>query len=150
MRDPRASSAAIAPLCSMGCARPLSVGSPPVVASIQGVPVSRVQDLFDLSDRVAVLTGVGSGIGKATARMLSAAGATIVGGDIDEAGAQATADEIKADGGSAIVRRTDVTKRSDVDALVDLAVSEHGRLDIMGNIAGVPHNKLVAECTDEE
>ena len=89
----------------------------------RGVPVSRVQDLFDLSDRVAVLTGVGSGIGKATATMLSAAGATIVGGDIDEAGAQATADEIKADGGTAIVQRVDVTKRADVDALVDLAAS---------------------------
>ena len=82
--------------------------------------------------------------------MLSAAGATIVGGDIDEAGAQATADEIKADGGTAIVRRTDVTKRADVDALVDLAASEYGRVDIMGNIAGIPHNKMVAECTDEE
>ncbi len=112
--------------------------------------MSRVQDLFDLTDRVAVLTGVGSGIGKATAVLLSQAGATIVGGDIDEAAAQATADEIKSDGGTAIVRRTDVTKRADVDALVDLAASEHGRVDIMGNIAGIPHNKLVAECTDEE
>ena len=112
--------------------------------------MSRVQELFDLSDQVAVLTGVGSGIGKATARLLSAAGATIVGGDIDEAGAQATADEIKADGGTATVRRTDVTRRSDVDALVDLAASEHGRVDIVGNIAGIPHNKLVADCTDEE
>src|ERR1700759_2960818 len=139
MRDPRASSAPIAPLCSMGCARPLSVGSPPVVASIQGVPVSRVQDLFDLSDRVAVLTGVGSGIGKGTAKMLSAAGATMVGGDLDEAGAQATADEIKADGGNAIVRKVDVTKRADIDGLFDFAKSEHGRIDLPGNIPGVPH-----------
>ena len=112
--------------------------------------MSRVQDLFDLTDKVAVLTGVGSGIGKATASLLAQAGATIVGGDIDEAGAQATADEIKADGGTAIVRKVDVTKRADVDGLVDFAQSEHGRVDIMGNIAGVPHNKLVAECTDEE
>ena len=112
--------------------------------------MTRVQELFDLSDRVAVLTGVGSGIGKATASLLAAAGATIVGGDIDETAAQATADEIKADGGTALVRRTDVTKRADVDALVDLAASEHGRVDIVGNIAGIPHNKLVAECTDEE
>ena len=64
--------------------------------------------------------------------------------------AQATADEIKADGGTAIVRRTDVTQRADVDALVDLAASEFGRVDIVGNIAGIPHNKLVADCTDEE
>ena len=112
--------------------------------------MSRVQEMFDLSDRVAVLTGVGSGIGKATALMLASAGATIVGGDIDEPAAQATADEIKADGGNAQVRRTDVTQRADVDALVDLAASEHGRVDIMGNIAGVPHNKMVADCSDEE
>src|SRR6478736_5824509 len=106
--------------------------------------------MFDLSGRIAVLTGVGSGIGKGTAKMLSAAGATIVGGDIDEAGAQATADEIKTSGGTAVVQRVDVTKRADVDALVDRAQSEFGRVDIMGNIAGIPHNKMVADCTDDE
>jgi 3-oxoacyl-[acyl-carrier protein] reductase len=106
--------------------------------------------LFDLSGRVAVLTGVASGIGQATARRLAAAGASIVGGDVDELGAQATADEIKAQGGTALVRRTDVTNRADVDALVDFAAEELGRVDIMGNIAGIPHNKLVSECTDEE
>jgi 3-oxoacyl-[acyl-carrier protein] reductase len=112
--------------------------------------VTGVQDLFDLSGRVAVLTGVASGIGKASAQMLSAAGATIVGGDIDEAGAQATADEIKAAGGEAAVQRVDVTKRADVDALVDRAQADFGRVDIMGNIAGIPHNKMVADCSDEE
>jgi 3-oxoacyl-[acyl-carrier protein] reductase len=109
-----------------------------------------VQDLFDLSGRVAVLTGVASGIGKAAALMLSSAGATIVGGDIDESGAQATADEIKRAGGEAVVQRVDVTQRADVDALVDRAHADHGRVDIMGNIAGIPHNKLVADCSDEE
>ncbi len=112
--------------------------------------MTRVQDLFDLSGQVAVLTGVASGIGKASALMLSDAGATIVGGDIDEAGAQATADEIKTSGGTAVVQRVDVTKRADVDALVDRAQSEFGHVDIMGNIAGIPHNKMVADCTDEE
>ncbi len=112
--------------------------------------MTHVQDLFDLSGQVAVLTGVASGIGKASASMLSAAGATIVGGDIDEAGAQVTADEIKAAGGNAVVQRVDVTKRADVDALVDRAQADFGRVDIMGNIAGIPHNKMVADCTDEE
>ncbi len=112
--------------------------------------MTRVQDLFDLSGQVAVLTGVASGIGKASAHMLADAGATVVGGDIDEVGAQATADEIKAAGGTAVVQRVDVTKRADVDALVDRAQSEFGRVDIMGNIAGIPHNKMVADCTDEE
>src|SRR5262249_54707315 len=106
--------------------------------------------LFDLSGKVAVLTGVASGIGQATAHMLAGAGATIVGGDIDEGGAQATADKITSDGGTAFASRTDVTKRSDIDALVDRAHGDFGRVDIMGNIAGIPHNKMVADCTDEE
>ncbi len=112
--------------------------------------MARVKELFDLSDRVAVLTGVGSGIGKAVALRLSEAGAAIVGGDIDDAAASATGDEIRAAGGTATMRRTDVTKRPDVDALIDGAAAEHGRVDIVGNIAGVPHNRLVADCTDEE
>jgi 3-oxoacyl-[acyl-carrier protein] reductase len=112
--------------------------------------VTRAQNLFDLSGQVAVLTGVASGIGKATALMLSSAGATIVGGDIDDAGAEATAKEVEGDGGRAVVQHVDVTKRADIDALVDRAQSEFGRVDIMGNIAGIPHNKMVAEVSDEE
>ena len=105
---------------------------------------------YDLSGQVAVLTGAGSGIGKASALTLAAAGAIIVGGDIDEAAAQATADEIRDSGGSASAVRTDVTSRAQVDALIDGAVASHGRIDIMGNIAGIPHNKMVAEVTDDE
>jgi 3-oxoacyl-[acyl-carrier protein] reductase len=109
-----------------------------------------VTKAYDLTGRVAVLTGVGSGIGKATAITLAAAGATVVGGDVDDAAAEATAKEIVGDGGRARAQPTDVTKRAEVDALVDGAVEEHGRLDIMGNIAGVPHNKAVADVTDDE
>ena len=98
-----------------------------------------------------MLTGAGSGIGKATALTLAAAGATVVGGDIDEAAVQATADEIAGRRRhGACGQRTDVTQRADVDALIDGAKAEFGRVDIMGNIAGVPHNKMVAECTDDE
>ena len=108
------------------------------------------QNFFDLTGKVAVLTGVASGIGRATALMLAANGAAIVGGDIDEAGAEATAKEITGDGGRAAAQRVDVTKRADIDALLDRAQADFGRIDIMGNIAGVPHNKMVADCTDQE
>ncbi|HEX7522529.1 MAG TPA: SDR family oxidoreductase [Acidimicrobiia bacterium] len=105
---------------------------------------------YDLSGRVAVLTGGASGIGRATAQSLASVGATAVLGDIDEKGAQDTADGIIAEGGNALAVRTDVTQRTDVDALVERAVGEYGRVDIMANIAGVPHNKMVTEVTDDE
>src|SRR5262249_50643919 len=109
-----------------------------------------VTDAFDLSGPVAVLTGAASGIGRATAHVLAGAGATVVLGDVDEKGAQATADAIASRGGTALALRTDVTKRADIDALVDRAAGEYGHVDIMGNIAGVPHNQMVADVTDEE
>jgi 3-oxoacyl-[acyl-carrier protein] reductase len=105
---------------------------------------------FDLTGRVAVLTGGASGIGRATAHVLAGAGATVVLGDIDEAGAQGVAKEIESAGGTAAAVRIDVTDRSDVDRLVAGAMSDHGRIDVMGNIAGIPLRGLVVDMTDEE
>jgi len=105
---------------------------------------------FDLTGRIAVLTGAASGIGRATALVLSGAGATVVLGDIDGPGVEATVKEIDGRGGTAVGVEMDVTRRADVDALVARATGDYGRIDVMGNIAGVRSDGPVVDITDEE
>jgi 3-oxoacyl-[acyl-carrier protein] reductase len=105
---------------------------------------------FDLTGRIAVLTGAASGIGRATALVLSGAGATVVLGDIDGPGIEATVKEIDRRGGKAVGVEMDVTRRADVDALVARATGDYGRIDVMGNIAGVRSDGPVVDITDEE
>jgi 3-oxoacyl-[acyl-carrier protein] reductase len=105
---------------------------------------------FNLDGRVAVLTGAASGIGKATAHVLSGAGATVLLGDIDGPGVEATVKEIDGRGGKAVAVEMDTTRRTDVENLVQKAVDDYGRIDIMGNIAGIRSDGAVVDITDEE
>jgi 3-oxoacyl-[acyl-carrier protein] reductase len=109
-----------------------------------------VFDPFRLTDKVAVVTGGASGIGQAAARVFAEAGAKVVAGDIDAGGAEQTAKDIAAAGGTAVAHAVDVTSKASVDALVQRAVDEFGGLDIMGNVAGIAHEDWVTNWTEEE
>ena len=78
---------------------------------------------FSLSGRTAAVTGAASGIGRATAEVLAAAGANVVIGDVDEAGSETVAKAISESGGKAVSQRLDISKKADLDAFVDRAVS---------------------------
>ncbi|WP_437336399.1 SDR family NAD(P)-dependent oxidoreductase [Sorangium sp. So ce394] len=90
-----------------------------------------------IEGKVVAITGGGRGIGRATAILLASRGARIVIGARREAEIAAAAGEIEAAGGRAIYRITDVTKRSDLQALVDFACDRFGRLDVLVNNAGI-------------
>lgn len=88
-------------------------------------------------DRVSLVTGAGSGIGRAMAVAFAEAGARVVVCDIDPDSAQRTAADI---GGSATAVTADITDESSVAALVDIAISTYGRVDVLCNNAGVMDN----------
>lgn len=91
----------------------------------------------EFAGRVAFLTGAGSGIGAATARLLARQGAAVVLGDIDEAAARRVALELEEQGARATAVRLDVADPRSVEDAVDSAAAVHGRLDLAVNAAGV-------------
>jgi NAD(P)-dependent dehydrogenase (short-subunit alcohol dehydrogenase family) len=90
-----------------------------------------------LQDKVALITGAGSGIGQAIALEFAREGAKVVAAEVDVASGRAVADEIAAAGGEARFQPCDVTKEAEVAAAVQAAVDAFGRLDVMVNNAGV-------------
>jgi NAD(P)-dependent dehydrogenase (short-subunit alcohol dehydrogenase family) len=92
---------------------------------------------MEIQGTVAVITGGGSGIGRATALRLAAEGASTVIADIDLAGAQETAGEITRRGGAGVALRADVTRDADALAMIELAEQRFGGLDILFNNAGI-------------
>lgn len=98
-----------------------------------------------LTGKVALVTGSGRGIGKAIARRLQDAGATVVLNDVDpERLAQARAESVGID-----AYRADVSQRAEVQAMIDYVVRQHGRLDILVNNAGVEPKAPLLEMTDD-
>ncbi len=91
-----------------------------------------------LKDRVAIVTGTGSevGMGRAIALTLAKEGCNVAGFDVNFAGAEKTAADIKAMGRKALAAKVDVTQKTEVDAAVEKTMKEFGKIDILINNAG--------------
>ncbi|MGZ9159802.1 MAG: SDR family NAD(P)-dependent oxidoreductase [Candidatus Limnocylindrales bacterium] len=90
-----------------------------------------------LADKVTIITGGGSGMGRVAAKIFAGHGAKVVVAEYGEPAGQETVDMIRAEGGEASFIRTDVSNEADAQAMVDHAMSTYGRLDCLYNNAGV-------------
>jgi NAD(P)-dependent dehydrogenase (short-subunit alcohol dehydrogenase family) len=103
-----------------------------------------------LQDKTAVITGAASGIGRAIALKFAHEGAAVMAADLDGKAATDLADEIEADGGSAIGIGADITKRAEIDAMVATVIERFGCIDVLVNNAGSRIIKPFLEHTEED
>jgi len=99
-----------------------------------------------LDGKVAVITGAGSGMGKASAQVFAREGARVVAADVSGA----EKDTASAIGANALAVHCDVTSESDVEAMVQAAVDEYGRVDAVLNVAGIAAPAMVADVSMEQ
>lgn len=105
---------------------------------------------IDLQDKIAVITGAGHGIGRASALEFAAAGASVVLGDINAETVAAVAAEVESAGGRAVAQPCDVTDAEQISALVATAKDTFGRLDVLFNHAGGSPVKPLQDFSSED
>ena len=103
-----------------------------------------------LKDQVAIVTGAGRNIGEEIAKLFAAEGAKVAIVDIDKARGERVTNAIKAAGGDATLFIADVSKGSDVAALVKDVVARYGRIDILVNNVAISDNKHIFDISEEE
>lgn len=106
---------------------------------------------MDLSERVAIVTGGGRGIGRAIALKLAEVGATVVINDVgDSTPAEGVAEEIRKMGRESLVVLADVSQSTEVASLVDNTMDSYGKVDILVNNAGITRDQLIIRMSDDE
>ena len=112
--------------------------------------VPRVEWSALLDGRVALVTGAGSGQGRAAALLFAAHGARVVVADFDDAGAAETIEMLRAKDGAAVVVHADVSRSSDCDAMVAAAMWEYGHIDVLYNNAALQMSGRLTDCTEDD
>ena len=111
---------------------------------------SKVSERFDITGKVAIVTGGASGIGRAIALALAESGANVVIADRALDGAEEMAREIESAGGKAIATKTDVTDSKEVEQMVQRTIEKFGKIDILINNAGIIARSSVMDMREEE
>ena len=106
--------------------------------------------MFSLEGHTAIVTGGASGIGLATAQMLTSVGANVVVADVDGEAGSRVAGDLDTNGAGALVVRTDVSDASDVGAMVEAATNRFGSLEILMHFAGIGMERRALETTRED
>lgn len=106
--------------------------------------------MFDLKNKVAIVTGARRGMGRTHALALAGQGAKLVVTDVDANECLSVVEEIKSKGGEALCFKMDVSNKKEVDEVFDEVVKHYGRLDILVNNAGIYVSKPALEITEEE
>lgn len=109
-----------------------------------------MSELFDLSDRIAIVTGGGQGIGREIVRTLAKTGAHIVIAEFDPQTAEDAAQEVRNLGRQSIAIQTDVRNHDSVEAMVARAIDTFGKIDILVNNAGIALNIASENCSVDE
>ena len=107
-------------------------------------------NLFDLTNKVAIITGGGRGMGRTHAIVLSRAGAKVVVSDVLEKEILNVVKEIEEEGGKAIAIKCDISKKEEVENLVNKTIEKWEKVDILVNNAGIAQFKPFLEMTEEE
>lgn len=106
--------------------------------------------MFSLNNKISIITGGGSGIGKSIAELFAQQGATVFILDVDESGAQSTADNIKSKNGKGTFLKCNIASTDEVNKIINTIAEEHPSIDIIVNNAGIAHVGTVESTSDAD